>query len=104
MGQPPTLFVKMQKPWQITRAWLRFITGGDGGELNPPSRERRPAYPTSLVGALLSPGRTATDSVPGRLADSSLVSIIGVLETALRHCVAVSQPTGTRLRTTSLPS
>lgn len=43
--------------------------GGDGGESNPPSKECRPAYATSLFGALISPVPSTADNVRARPAD-----------------------------------
>ena len=65
--------------------------GGDGGELNSPSRRDRSEYPTSLFCRLFRPANLCRPSFD-RLADVSFAALIGVCATAPQLYFTCSQP------------
>jgi len=65
--------------------------GGDGGELNSPSRRNRSEFTTSLFCCLFRPANLCRPSFDG-LADVSFAALIGVCATAPQLFFTRSQP------------
>ena len=65
--------------------------GGDGGELNSPSKRDRSEYATSLVSSLSHPANLCRPSFDGS-ADVSFAALIGVCATAPQLYFTRSQP------------